>query len=252
MEHEADFSTISTASKPNLAIRFWGFFATVLSVLYTAVLVFPTALAAAIGRGHWVTPIMRLWSWLIFVTCGITAEVEGRENLIGLDACILVSNHQSLFDILALIYLVPRETRFVAKREIMKIPVLGFAMKRSGNVIIDRQSGGHGIRRAVDAMRQGYSICVFAEGHRHSDNQVHEFSDGAAWLAIAAKRACVPIAISGTAALMPRGARFVRPGLRIRLVIGRPIATAGLHGRDRTELTGKLEAAVRELLRSEV
>jgi len=250
MNHDAGLSEIAVAPRAGLVTRLWGVVATVLSVLYTAVLVIAAALAAPLKRGHWVTPIMRLWCWLIFHTCGITAEVEGLEHLAGLDSVILVSNHQSLFDILAVLYLIPRETRFIAKREIMRVPLIGYAMAHSGNIVIDRETGGRAIRHALARMRDGYSICVFAEGHRYSDNQVHEFSDGAAWLAIATRQPCVPLAISGTAALMPRGAKFVRPGLRIRLALGPPVATEGMRGKDRTELTRQLEASVRELFRS--
>ncbi|MGO9266229.1 MAG: lysophospholipid acyltransferase family protein [Candidatus Binataceae bacterium] len=248
-EADARLAEIAMAPRVGIVSRLWGVVATVLSVLYTAVLVIFAALAAPLRRGHWVTPIMRLWCWLIFHTCGITAEVEGLEHLAGLDSFILVSNHQSLFDILAVLYLIPRETRFIAKREIMRVPLIGFAMAHSGNIVIDRETGGRAIRHALARMHDGYSICVFAEGHRHSDNQVHEFSDGAAWLAIATKQPCVPLAISGTAALMPRGAKLVRPGLRIRLALGQPLTTEGLRGKDRTALTSQLETTVRGLFR---
>jgi 1-acyl-sn-glycerol-3-phosphate acyltransferase len=248
---DARLAEIAMAPRMGILTRLWGVVATALSVLYTVVLVIFAALAAPLRRGHWVTPIMRLWCWLIFHTCGITAEVEGLEHLAGLDSFILVSNHQSLIDILAVLYLIPRETRFIAKREIMRVPVIGFAMAHSGNIVIDRETGGRAIRHALTRMRDGYSICVFAEGRRHSDNRVHEFSDGAAWLAIATKQPCVPLAISGTAALMPRGTKFVRPGLRIRLALGQPLTTEGLRGKDRTALTSQLETAVRELFRAE-
>ena len=250
MNQDAGVSEIAVANRAGPVTRLWGVVATVLSVLYTAVLVIFAALAAPLRRGHWVTPIMRLWGWLIFHTCGITAEVEGLEHLAGLESFILVSNHQSLFDIFAVLHLIPRETRFLAKREIMRVPLIGYAMARSGNIVIDRYSGGRAIRHALARIRDGYSICVFAEGRRHGDNQVHEFSEGAAWLAIATRQPCVPLAISGTAAVMPRGAKFVRPGLRIRLALGQPLATNTLRGADRTELTPQLEAAVRELFRS--
>jgi 1-acyl-sn-glycerol-3-phosphate acyltransferase len=233
----------------DLFTRTWGVTATILSVLYTAVLVVFAAAVAPLRGGHWVTPIMRFWCWLIFHTCGITGEVEGLEHIDGLDTFVLVSNHQSLFDILAILYLIPRETRFIAKREIMQVPLIGFAMARSGNIVIDRKTGGHAIRHALAQISQGYSICVFAEGRRHSDNQVHEFSDGAAWLAIATRQACVPMAISGTLAVMPRGALFVKPGRHIKLVIGQPLSTQDLRGKDRTELTRRLESAVRERFR---
>ena len=187
----------------------WGVAATILSLIYTEIFSIPSALASFFDNGHAATPIIRAWSWCIIHTCGIRIEMEGLENLRGIGPCVIVSNHQSLFDILASILMLPGEVRFVAKKEILKLPILGFILHKSENIVIDREAGGKAIRRARDVVRHGYSICVFAEGHRYNDNQVHEFSDGAAWLAIMNKLPCVPMAISGTVAMMPRGAKFV-------------------------------------------
>jgi 1-acyl-sn-glycerol-3-phosphate acyltransferase len=221
----------------------WGVIATALSVLYTAVLAPFAALFAALDRPIWVCAVGRLWAWLIIRTCGVTVEIEGLENLAGLDSCILVANHQSFFDIFAAIAFIPGQVRFVAKRELLKIPVLGYALNNSEHIVIDRQSGGSAIRKALKVMRAGRSIFVFAEGHRFSDNCVHEFKDGAAWLAIALKATCIPLTFSGTAAFFPRKAKVVVPGGRMRMTLGKPISAAGL--RDRAELTRRLEEAVR-------
>ncbi len=230
----------------------WGVAATILSLIYTVIFSIPSALASFFDNGHAATPIIRAWSWCIIHTCGIRIEMEGLENLRGIGPCVIVSNHQSLFDILASILKLPGEVRFVAKKEILKLPILGFILHKSENIVIDREAGGKAIRRARDVVRHGYSICVFAEGHRYNDNQVHEFSDGAAWLAIMNKLPCVPMAISGTVAMMPRGAKFVVPGRRMRMKLGAPIPTAGLRSADRAELTRQLEAAVRATFTTEV
>jgi 1-acyl-sn-glycerol-3-phosphate acyltransferase len=185
-------------------------------------------------------------------TCGIRVEMDGLEHLRAAGQCVIVANHQSLFDILACIMMLPGEVRFVAKKEILKLPILGFILHKSENIVIDREAGGKAIRRAREVVRHGYSICVFAEGHRYSDNRVHEFSDGAAWLAIMNNLPCVPMAISGTSIMMPRGAKFVLPGRRMRMKFGPPIPTAGLRSADRAELTRRLEAAVRTNFSSEV
>jgi 1-acyl-sn-glycerol-3-phosphate acyltransferase len=230
----------------------WGVAATILSLIYTLIFAIPSALASFFDNGHAATPIIRTWSRCIIRTCGVRIEMEGLEHLRGLGPCVIVSNHQSLFDILASILMLPGEVRFVAKKEILKLPVLGFILHKSENIVIDREAGGQAIRRAREVVRHGYSVCVFAEGHRYSDNRVHEFSDGAAWLAIMNKLPCVPMAISGTASMMPRGARFVVPGRRMRMKIGTPIPTVGLRSADRAELTRKLEAAVRATFTTEV
>ncbi|HLK85925.1 MAG TPA: lysophospholipid acyltransferase family protein [Candidatus Binataceae bacterium] len=230
----------------------WGAIATALSVLYTAIFGLMAACAAMLGRPHAVSLITRLWARFILTTCGVKVTIAGLEHLAGLGPCVLVSNHQSFFDIFAICALLPGDPRFVAKQELGKIPVIGYTMRRGGHIMIDRAQGGQAIRRAVKIARAGYSIVVFAEGTRFSDNRVHPFNDGAAWLAIATGRKCVPMAVSGTAGFFPRGARVVRPGRRMRIDIGAPIDTAGMRSADREPMTRELEARVRALFRSEV
>jgi 1-acyl-sn-glycerol-3-phosphate acyltransferase len=230
----------------------WGAIATALSVLYTAVAGPLAAMLAAIGAPHAVTTLTRLWARLIIRTCGVTVKIEGLEKLAGLKSYVLVANHQSFFDIFAIAAYMPGEARFVGKKELLKIPAVGYALRNSGHVIIDRDSGGKEIRKALAAVREGYTICIFAEGHRFNDNRVHEFSDGAAWLAILTKLRAVPMSISGSGAFFPRGAKVVVPGGTMRMSIGDPIRTAGLKSADRTELTRRLEQAVRATFVEEV
>jgi 1-acyl-sn-glycerol-3-phosphate acyltransferase len=236
---------------PSFFLRIWGTVATILSVLILFMLLVPAAIVTRFNS-HLVTPLQKLLSWLIFAICGIKVDVHGIENLKGIDQYVAVSNHQSLLDILAVILYAPGEMRFVAKQELRKVPLVGFVLYYSENIVIDRKAGGKAIRRAIEVARHGYSISVFAEGHRHDDNQVHEFSDGAAWLASLTKLPCVPLAISGTAAMMPRGSRFVVPGRRMRLTFGPPIPVAEIRGADRGELTRRLESSVRELFSADV
>ncbi len=230
----------------------WGATATALAVFYTAALAPCAALVGLLGYPHLATPISRLWGWLIVHTSGVKVEIDGLEHLAGLKSYVLVCNHQSFFDIFAICAWMPGEPRFVAKQELGKIPVLGLAMRRSGHIMIDRAKGGQAIRKALKIAREGFSIVVFAEGTRFSDNRVHPFNDGAAWLGIATRQKCVPMAISGTASFFPRGARIVRPGRRMRMAIGPPIDTTELRGADREALTRELEATVRALFRTEV
>ena len=230
----------------------WGATATALAVFYTAALAPCAALVGLLGYPHLATPISRLWGWLIVHTSGVKVEIDGLEHLAGLKSYVLVCNHQSFFDIFAICAWMPGEPRFVAKQELGKIPVLGLAMRRSGHIMIDRAKGGQAIRKALKIAREGFSIVVFAEGTRFSDNRVHPFNDGAAWLGIATRQKCVPMAISGTASFFPRGARIVRPGRRMRMAIGPPIDTTELRGADREALTRQLEASVRALFRTQV
>jgi 1-acyl-sn-glycerol-3-phosphate acyltransferase len=244
MAQNPEASHLATAPAAILKLL-WAVLATVLAVLYTAVLVTLAAVVSPFKHGRITNQIGRLWSLLIIRTCGIKVEVTGLENIAELKSFVLVTNHQSIFDIFAVMAFIPRQVRFVAKKELLRIPVFGIALKRSGHIVVDRQRGGPTVRQAIEVARRGFCICVFAEGHRYTDNQVHTFHDGAAWLAIQTRLPCVPMAISGTGAFFPRGAKLVVPGGRMRLALGPPIATADLKSSDRKELTRRLEEAVR-------
>ncbi len=235
-----------TAAAPrsffNLA---WGVVATILSVLWTAICAIGAASAALVNRPHAVTLITRAWGRGIIAVSGIKVKIEGLENLAGLKSYVLVANHQSFFDIFATAAFMPGEPRFVGKKELLKVPLVGFAMKHGGHILIDREAGGQAIRKAIKIIQSGLDVCVFAEGHRYNDNRIHEFEDGAAWLAILSKLPAVPMSISGSGVFYPRGAMFVTPGLTMRMRIGKPIPTEGMRSADRTELTHRLEEAVR-------
>jgi 1-acyl-sn-glycerol-3-phosphate acyltransferase len=229
-------------------LRFcWAMAATGLAVLYTAVLASLAALSAAFGRPQGVGRFGRMWGRIIIRTAGVKVEFEGLENIDHVGSFILVANHQSMFDILALLAYFPRPVRFVAKKELLKIPIFGFALKNGGHIVVDRERGGQAVRKAIEIAKSGICIVFFAEGHRFSDNQVHRFNPGAAWLALQTKLPCVPMAIRGSGAIMPRGARLVVPGGTMRMKMGQPIPTDSLQASDRNKLTRQLEQGVRDL-----
>jgi 1-acyl-sn-glycerol-3-phosphate acyltransferase len=249
---EQDVQSSQAAAPPReggeSVLRFcWGAAASALAVLYTIPLAILAALSAAIGRQEWVARLGRLWARMIIGTTGVKAEFEGLENIDRLGSFILVANHQSLFDILALLAYFPRPIRFVAKKELSKIPFFGFALKNGGHIVVDREAGGQAVRKAIEVAKSGLCIVFFAEGHRFSDNQVHRFNPGAAWLALMTKLPCVPMAIAGSAAIMPRGSKVVVPGRTMRMTLGAPIHTESLAASDRNKLTRQLEQAVREM-----
>jgi len=248
---EQEITSSKTAAAPlehRSLLRFcWGAAATALAVLYTAVLSIFAALSAAVGKPEGVAWIGRWWARMILATAGVKVRLEGLENIGHLKSFVLVANHQSLIDILALLAYFPLPVRFVAKKELLKIPLFGYALKNGGHIVIDRQQGGQAVRKAIEVANSGICIVFFAEGHRFSDNQIHRFNPGAAWLALLTRLPCVPMAISGSAAMMPRGSRTVVPGLTMRMTLGAPIATDSMEPAERNKLTRQLEHAVREL-----
>ena len=115
-------------------IRF--FVATILSGIWTMICATGAALSALMNKPHWVTVVTRAWGRGIIAVCGIKVEVEGLENLAGIKSYVLVSNHQSFFDTFAIAGFMPGNPRFVAKKELLKIPIVGFAMQPTlGSVI---------------------------------------------------------------------------------------------------------------------
>jgi 1-acyl-sn-glycerol-3-phosphate acyltransferase len=245
MGNPVEASSFAPATPRGFVSIVWGVAATLLSVIWTAICAVIAALCAMLEKYHAVTVVSRWWGRSIVNTCGIDVRIEGLENIAGLKSFIGVANHQSFFDIFALAAYLPGEPRFVAKKELRKIPAVGYAMEHGGHVIIDREAGGKEIRKAVAIIRRGFTVCVFAEGHRFNDNRIHEFNDGAAWLAILTKLPAVPISISGSGRFFPRGAKIVVPGGAMRITIGKPISTEGLHSSDRAQLTQQLEQQVR-------
>jgi 1-acyl-sn-glycerol-3-phosphate acyltransferase len=249
---EQNIESSQTAAPPraegdSLLRLCWGAAATLLAVLYTIPLAIAAALSGAIGQARGVAWLGRLWARMIIRTAGVKVQFEGLHHIDHLGSFILVANHQSMFDILALLAYFPRPIRFVAKKELLKIPVFGFALKHGNHIVVDREAGGQAVRKAIDVAKSGLCIVFFAEGHRFSDNHVHRFNPGAAWLALQTRLPCVPMAISGSLAIMPRGAKVVRPGRTMRVIVGAPIDTESLAASERNKLTRQLEQAVREL-----
>src|SRR5258706_4546242 len=188
MPNQVEARSLATPAPVRIFKMVGGVAATAMAVLYTIICAPLAAIGARSGFYKTTSSISRIWARLIIRTCGIKVDIEGLENLRGLKSYVLVCNHQSFFDIFAVLAYLPGDTGFVAKKELLQIPVVGYAMVHNGHIIVDRQGGGRTIRRALDAAREGsYPICVFAEGHRHNDGKVHEFSEGAAWIATMAK-----------------------------------------------------------------
>lgn len=190
-------------------------------------------------------PALFAWSSSILKVAGVKTVARGVEKLPA-GNFVLAVNHQSHFDALVLFRHIRRHMRFVAKRELTKIPIFGHAMRRAGNVIVDR-SGSDADKKllaeAVHAVQTRVSICFFAEGTRSDDGVLRPFKKGAAVFAIDAQVPLVPAALGGTYEILPKGTLAVRPR-PAALVIGDPIDTTGLTHADRDSLTQRAHQAV--------
>lgn len=197
----------------------------------------------------------RRWARAIIRAAGVRVEIEGLEHLGEDSAQVLVANHESWFDVLALAGYLPVDYRFVAKKELAGVPVFGPAWRACGHIAIDRRDQQAAIEALERARREVHdrplTIVMYPEGTRTPDGELLPFKKGAFVLAIQVGVPVVPVGIEGARAVMPKGSLRVRPGtLRIR--IGEPLHTEGLAMRDRDALTSRARAAVKALRRPAV
>jgi 1-acyl-sn-glycerol-3-phosphate acyltransferase len=128
---------------------------------------------------------------------------------------VFIANHQSMADIWALLAVLPPSSRFVAKRELFRIPIFGWALAAAGFVPIERSKHSGALRSldvAAERIRQGHSLVLFPEGTRTRDGRLRPFKKGAFHLALRAGVPVVPVAISGSFELLPPRTLRVHPG----------------------------------------
>lgn len=181
--------------------------------------------------------IHRTWARSVLAAAGARVEIEGLEHSTPGSAQILVANHESLLDIWALMAAVPASLRFVAKKELARIPVFAAACRAAGHVFIDRTRAGEAaeaIRAAGARMRrEGLTLVLFPEGTRSSDGGLGRFRRGAFALAIETRADLVPAAIEGGGRILGRNAKRLTPGtIRIRLAPRVPLAGLSAEHRD--------------------
>lgn len=181
----------------------------------------------------------RNWAKNILWAANVSVELEGVENLLTDDPQIVVSNHQSWFDVFALAAELPLRYRFVAKKELGEIPIFGKAWKRCGHVAVDRGNREAAIQALDQAWKEIHeeklTMVLFPEGTRSADGRLKNFKKGAFVLAIQGQVPLIPVAVVGSRKVMPKGSMWVRPG-KITLKIGEPIPTEGSTIRDRNRL----------------
>ena len=169
------------------------------------------------------------WSWLVLKTLGVRFTASYHPRVDGSRPGVYVANHQSQLDIPVLTLAMPADFRVVTKRELLFVPVFGWALWLAGFVFIDRGDRERAIRsidRAARRVRSGTSIVVFAEGTRSPDGNLLPFKKGGFILALQAGVPIVPVAIRGGHGLLPKGSLRPRRGT-MHIAFGEPIDTSG-------------------------
>ncbi len=186
----------------------------------------------------------RVFSKGILLIGGVKLKVTGIENLNLKDTYIFVSNHSSQFDIPALQYSIPHKASIVYKKELGKIPLFGWQMKLGPYIMIDRQNvekAIESIKRAKKMMSEkGVSVLLFAEGTRSKTGEVQPFKRGAFYLASRAGYPIIPVSVSGTEKILPKGKFKIKSGT-INIHFDKPISTDNIKNRkDELDLMEKV------------
>lgn len=193
-------------------------------------------LAVPISRsGNAYHAVSRSFARTILAICGVKVLVEGIDRINFSRNFIFVANHASYFDIPAVTIGLPTQIRIVYKRELEKIPFIGWALKYGNTYIsIDRgrsQDAAESLEKAVHKIRNGASVVLFAEGTRTLDGKLQLFKRGPFNLAVRAGVPIVPVTINGSFKIMPKHSMRITPGT-ITLVLGKPITVRSANGRD--------------------
>ena len=218
--------------------------------LYTLVLgllALPGGLFDRSGRRlHWFS---RTWSWLIMKTILSPVKVAGLDKIDTSKSHVYAVNHASAMDIPVLYVNLPFQFRIVFKKELLSYPVVGWQLKRSGQVCIDQQKPTNSIaaiRSAVKSLKAGMPLVIYPEGGRTPDGEIKPFLPGAFFLAIKAQVDIVPVALVGTFELLPMDTYHIkcRP---LEMRVGEPIPTTGLTMRDLEAVSARVRKAIEEL-----
>ena len=204
------------------------------------------------GHGHFAHRCAQWWSWLILATTGVRVRVEGLERLTPGTTYVFVANHQSIYDIPVVFASLPYQLRIIAKESLGRFPFLGWHLRRSGHMLVDRRRPDRaGIMAwARGLTTRGLCLIVFPEGTRSRDGLVGVFKAGSLVPAVQAGLPVVPVSVIGTRHVMRKGELTTRPG-DVRLVVHDPVQTAATVEPTPDDMRA-LAARLREVVRVEV
>jgi 1-acyl-sn-glycerol-3-phosphate acyltransferase len=188
-----------------------------------------------------------VWAWINLTLTGVRVKVIGREKVDSAKSYIVMTNHQSNLDVLALATRLPLQLRWIAKRELMRVPIFGFAIKRLGMIIIDRKNpekAHESMKSADEKIKSGLSVIIFPEGTRSKDGKLLEFKKGGFVMALQTKTPILPITINGSRFCLPKGGLLsLKPG-HIQMIVHDIVDVTGLTVDDRDRLLDKVRGVI--------
>ena len=191
----------------------------------------------------------RFWSLLIMKIICSPTTVTGLDKIDTSKPHVYAVNHASALDIPVLYVHLPFQFRIAFKKELLSYPIVGWHLRRSGQICVDQQNPAASIgsiRSALKSLKGGMPLVIFPEGGRTPDGHVKPFLPGAFFLAIKAQVDIVPVALAGTYELLPMNTYHIkcRP---LEMRVGQPISTGGYTLRNMGELADRVLEAVEDL-----
>jgi len=213
----------------------------------TVILGIPVMVAGLLSRtGNLAFSISKIGAYTMIAASFVRTEIKNKNKILKGTPYIIISNHQSHYDIITLVTTLGIQFRWIIKKEILKLPIFGYALYASRNIFIDRSNTTSAIERinkGFDRLPNGVSVMVFAEGTRSPDGQIHEFKKGGFITAVRLKIPILPVTINGSRRVMRKGSFTLKPG-KIQVVIGDPIDTSSYTTDTVQELIGKTRQAI--------
>ena len=195
------------------------------------------------NRSH---QVASLWGSMLLFVSGTRVRISNLTVVQPGQSYIFASNHQSAFDILALLSKLKVQFRWLAKESLFRIPLFGWAMKRTGYIPIDRSNPRQAYQSLIQAAKQvqeGTSILIFPEGTRQEEDRLGEFKKGGFQLALKSQQPIIPITILGSHQVLPKNSFRLRPG-QVEIILGEPIPTKGFTTKDIAPFMDKVREAI--------
>ncbi len=195
-------------------------------LVVTALTALATIIGVSLGSGRIMAYYpARYWSRIVCALLFVRVKVKGRENISRNESYVFVANHQGAFDIWSIYGYLNHNFKWLMKKELEKIVLVGFACKKAGHVFVD-DSSMHGIKKTIEdaekTIGNGMSVVIFPEGSRSFDGKMIPFKRGAFMLASEFGLPVVPITINGSFKALPRTTYNITP-TTITLTIHKPI-----------------------------
>ena len=192
------------------------------------------------------------WARILAFAAPMKVQVEGRENIDPRQSYVLVSNHQSQFDIFLLYGWLGIDFKWVMKQELRSVPGIGMACDRLGHIFIDRSNHAAAMATLEEAKNKivdGTSVMFFPEGTRSRDGKLMHFKKGAFRMAVDLGLPILPLTVTGTRNVLPAGTSDLLPG-SARLIIHPPIPVDGLTANDCSRLSNQVREVIASALPS--